>query len=170
MPHIDVHFARQQLQILIQTLQNADFEHYEISNFAKKQQYSRHNTNYWQDGEYLGVGASAHSYNGKSRQYNVSNNSKYIASIKQNEIPAEIEILTWQDKLNEYLLTGLRTQWGCKWQKINELSLIDFAEIQKKMLEKYQNQEMLSVDTEKILLTEKGKFFADQIASDLFVF
>lgn len=169
MPPIDDHFASEQLRILLQTLQNADFEHYEISNFAKNQKYAIHNTNYWQDGEYLGVGASAHSYNGTSRQHNIANNSKYIAALNKSQIPAQIEILSWQDKLNEYLLTGLRTQWGCKWEKINTLSLVDFAKEQKPTLTHYQAQAMLGWDKEKIYLTEKGKFFADQIASDLFI-
>jgi oxygen-independent coproporphyrinogen-3 oxidase len=169
MPPIDDHFASEQLQILLKTLQKAGYEHYEISNFAKNQKYSIHNTNYWQDGEYLGVGPSAHSYNGNSRQYNIANNAKYIAAINEGRVPATIEMLSWQDKLNEYLLTGLRTQWGCKWKKINNLSKINFSEYQSKILEKYRNEEMLIFDEEKICLTEKGKFFADQIASDLFM-
>lgn len=169
MPPIDDQFASEQLQILLQKLKNEGFEHYEISNFAKNQKYSIHNTNYWQDGEYLGVGPSAHSYNGKSRQYNVSQNNKYMAAISQQEIPAQIELLSWQDKLNEYLLTGLRTQWGCQWDKINRLSEINFARTQEKTLHKYQEQAMLKIDEEKVYLTEKGKFFADQIASDLFI-
>jgi oxygen-independent coproporphyrinogen-3 oxidase len=166
---IDDQFASEQLQILLQKLKNEGYEHYEISNFAKNQKYSIHNTNYWQDGEYLGVGPSAHSYNGKSRQYNVSQNSKYISAINKQEIPAQIELLSWQDKLNEYLLTGLRTQWGCQWEKINRLSEINFARMQEKILHKYQEQAMLKFDEEKVYLTEKGKFFADQIASDLFI-
>lgn len=169
MPPIDDLFAYEQLQMLIRSLRAEGFEHYEISNFAKNQKYSIHNTNYWQDGQYLGVGPSAHSYNGISRQHNIANNSRYIAAIGQQKIPAQIEILSWQDKLNEYLLTGLRTQWGCKWQKINQLAPINFAQVQKKILEKYQQQAMLLVDAEKICLSEKGKFFADQIASDLFI-
>ena len=169
MPPIDDQFASEQLQILLQKLKKAGFEHYEISNFAKNQKYAIHNTNYWQDGEYLGVGASAHSYNGTSRQYNVANNSKYIAAINKREIPAQIEMLSWQDKLNEYLLTGLRTQWGCKWEKINDLAEVDFLKMQEKILNQYQVQEMLICESEKIYLTEKGKFFADQIAADLFV-
>jgi len=169
MPPIDDHFASEQLQILLKTLQKAGYEHYEISNFAKNQKYSIHNTNYWQDGEYLGVGPSAHSYNRRSRQYNLANNAKYIVAINQAKIPAQIEMLSWKDKLNEYLLTGLRTKWGCKWKKINNLSKINFSEYQSKILEKYKNQKMLMFDDEKIYLTEKGKFFADQIASDLFM-
>ncbi|KOY85269.1 coproporphyrinogen III oxidase [bacterium 336/3] len=170
MPPIDDGFAAEQFQILMDTLQSASFEHYEISNFAKNGAYSRHNSNYWKDGEYLGIGPSAHSYNHISRQYNVSNNTKYIESIEKQVIPFEIEELSWQDRLNDYLLTGLRTQWGCTWERVLQIAPHQMFETkQKNIFEKYVSQGLLENSPIGFKLTSKGKFFADQIASDLFL-
>ena len=99
---------------MVDALTAAGFEHYEISNFARNQHYSKHNTSYWKQEEYLGIGPSAHSFNGVSRQYNIANNTKYVQQIGTGLIPATLEILTKEDQINEYLLTGLRTIWGCK--------------------------------------------------------
>ncbi|MCU0437870.1 MAG: radical SAM family heme chaperone HemW [Raineya sp.] len=170
MPPIDDGFAAEQFQILMDTLQSHHFEHYEISNFAKNGEYSRHNSNYWKDGEYLGIGPSAHSYNHISRQYNISNNSKYIESIGNQIIPCDIETLSWQDRLNDYLLTGLRTQWGCTWERIYQIDTQQiFKNSQQNTFEKYVSQGLLENNLYGFKLTTKGKFFADQIASDLFL-
>lgn len=170
MPPIDDGFAAEQFQMLMDTLQNADFEHYEISNFAKNKAYSKHNSNYWKDGEYLGIGPSAHSYNHVSRQYNISNNSKYIESLDKQELLYEIENLSWQDRLNDYLLTGLRTQWGCTWERISQIiPQKELTKEQKQIFEKYMAQRLLESSPIGFRLTTQGKFFADQIASDLFL-
>jgi len=170
MPPIDDGFSAEQFQMLMSSLQNADFEHYEISNFAKNGAYSRHNSNYWKDGEYLGIGPSAHSYNHVSRQYNISNNTKYMESLEKGLIPAETEVLSWQDRLNDYLLTGLRTQWGCTWARVEQIvQNFHFKTEQKEIFEKYISQDLLETHEQGFKLTQKGKFFADQIASDLFV-
>ncbi|MDX1904157.1 MAG: radical SAM family heme chaperone HemW [Thermonemataceae bacterium] len=166
---IDESFAAEQFEILIHTLQKAGYEHYEISNFAKNKQYAQHNTNYWLGKEYLGLGASAHSYDTFSRQYNVANNAKYIAHIQQGIVPAEKEKLSWKDKLNEYILTSLRTQWGTEKQKITEISEVDFWQLQKDILKNYQEKKWLLLEENKLLLSKEGKFFADQIAADLFI-
>jgi oxygen-independent coproporphyrinogen-3 oxidase len=170
MPPLDDGFAAEQFQILMDTLQSVGFEHYEISNFAKNKLYSRHNSNYWKDGEYLGIGPSAHSYNHVSRQYNISNNSKYIESIENQIVPCDIERLSWKDRLNDYLLTGLRTQWGCTWERISQIiPQKELSEEQKRVFEKYVAQGLLESSSEGFRLSTKGKFFADQIASDLFI-
>src|ERR1700712_1599535 len=97
---------------LMNAMEAHGFEHYEISNFCKPGHYSRHNTNYWRGIKYLGIGPSAHSYDGEKRQWNIANNAKYMQAIEKKTIPAEIEVLTEENRLNEYIMTSLRTQWG----------------------------------------------------------
>ncbi len=167
MQPIDENFARQQMQILMNTLKSAGFEHYEISNFAKNGFYSKHNTNYWIGNEYLGVGPSAHSYNGKSRQFNIAHNQNYIIDIFAGKVPATIEELSPKDKLNEYLLTSLRTCWGAEKSKLKQL-YPDFFQKNQEILQKFEKQNLIFQNNKKIYLTEEGKFFADQIAADLF--
>ncbi len=105
--------AASQMEILMDLLGRAGYEHYEISNFCRPNFYSRHNSSYWKQKKYLGIGPSAHSYNGSSRQYNIRNNSLYIQSLEQGKIPFEMETLSRANLINEYLLTTLRTSWGC---------------------------------------------------------
>ena len=166
---IDEEFAASQFEILVSSLANNGYEQYEISNFARNQQYSKHNSSYWQQHPYLGVGPSAHSYNGMSREYNVSNNAKYLSSIGQEIIPSTYEELSSADKTNEYLLTGLRTKWGVKQQELNNLSHGEFLSQHSSELKKLADNGWIRMDQEIILLTEAGKLFADKIASDLFI-
>ncbi|MCU0324849.1 MAG: radical SAM family heme chaperone HemW [Spirosomaceae bacterium] len=168
-PPIDEEFATEQFKILINTLESAGYEQYEISNFARNQMYSRHNTSYWKDHEYLGIGPSAHSYNGSSRQFNVSNNTKYIKSINEGKISADIEILTPENKVNDYLLTSLRTKWGCDLNKIVNIIGEKWHKENQTILENYINNNLLLLKNSVLLLTNEGKFFADRIASDLFL-
>lgn len=168
---VEEEFAAQQFEILAQTLVQNGFEHYEISNFAKPAYYSRHNTNYWKKGNYLGIGASAHSYNGHSRQYNISNNSLYIKALNQDNIPFEIEELTWENHINEYLMVSLRTMWGCDVQFLKEKYKYDILEDKKnyqKIIE-YQQLGLLGIQEHTIILTFKGKLLADEISGNLFV-
>ncbi len=158
-----------QLVILIEQLKNAGFEQYEISNFAKANKHSRHNSNYWKGVSYLGTGPSAHSFNGETRQWNIANNTRYIESIANKIIPAEIEILTTVNKVNEYIMTSLRTSWGMDLHKISKLSGPDYAKLIKLGLEKFLNKNWLINKEEIITLTTEGKLFADHIASELFV-
>ena len=145
------------------------FEHYEISNFARDKKYSKHNTSYWQRKKYLGIGPSAHSYNGMSRQWNVSNNQVYIRSLTENIIPFEIEELSESNKFNEYVLTSLRTIWGI------DILLVDseFGQLRKgellKQIQKFINEGMIISSGNNFILTKEGKFFADRIASEMFV-
>ncbi len=166
---IDDDFAATQFDILVSHLDKNGFEQYEISNFARNNQYSRHNTSYWKQEEYLGIGPSAHSFNHKSRQYNISNNGQYLKTLQQKNIPAEIEILSLEDRVNEYLLIGLRTKWGCNIQKINQLSKVNFMEINKSIIQNQLSEGFVIIENDTLLLTSKGKLFADRIASDLFM-
>lgn len=166
--NVDDDLAQEQFHILIDKLEYAGFEHYELSNFGKQDYYSKNNTAYWQGKSYLGIGPSAHSFNGKQRGWNVRNNSKYIKSIQQNILPIEIETLSVTDKYNEYVMTGLRTIWGVSLTKVES----DFGKNYKNYLlqqsEKHINQHLLYIDGDKLLTTKKGKFLSDGIASNLF--
>ena len=169
-PSISDEFASQQFEMLVSHLGNEGFEQYEISNFARNQQYAQHNTSYWKQEEYLGVGPSAHSFNYLSRQYNIANNGLYIKALKKNELPAEIEILTKEDRVNEYLLTGLRTKWGCEVEKLNQVLKADFLKVNQAILAKQLQEGLIHFHQGVLLITEKGKLFADNIASELFIF
>jgi len=154
----------EQFLLLMDWLENAGYEHYEISNFAKPGFRSRHNSSYWQEKKYLGLGPSAHSYNGASRQWNISNNNIYIESLEKNEIPFEKEILTLSQKANEYIMTSLRTMEGLDINKIPEAMSRDLRIASKKFIESGK----LTLKENKLLLTREGKLFADGIAADLF--
>lgn len=166
--NVDDDLAQEQFFILIDKLESAGFEHYELSNFGKPDFFSRNNSAYWQGKSYVGIGPSAHSFDGKQRGWNVRNNTKYIKSIQQNILPIELETLSVTDKYNEYVMTGLRTIWGVSLEKVGN----EFGEIYKKYLikqsEKHINQHLLYIDGDKLLTTKKGKFLSDGIASDLF--
>ncbi len=166
--NVDDDLAQEQFHILIEKLESAGFKHYELSNFGKPDYFSKNNSAYWQGKPYLGIGPSAHSFNGKQRGWNVRNNTKYIKSIQQDILPIEIETLSVTDKYNEYVMTGLRTIWGVSFDKVEN----DFGKNYKKYLlqqsEKHINQHLLYIDGDKLLTTKKGKFLSDGIASDLF--
>lgn len=166
---IDEDFASEQFEILMNTLQNKDFEQYEISNFAKNNSYSKHNTSYWTGKHYLGIGPSAHSFNGESRQSNIYNNSLYIKGIENKDLNYSLEILSTANKTNEYLMTSLRTIWGVDLNKIEDLSSGKFQIQNYKTIENYLSKNWIQINDDKIQLTQKGKYFADQIASNLFI-
>jgi oxygen-independent coproporphyrinogen-3 oxidase len=166
---IDEEFAAQQFEILTSSLASNGYEQYEISNFARDGHYSRHNSSYWQQHHYLGVGPSAHSYNGISREYNIANNAKYLAALSENTIPATYEELSVADRVNEYLLTGLRTKWGVKLSELESLSGGAFLTQNKQTLVDMQKIGWINPTDETITLTQAGKLFADRIASELFL-
>ena len=145
-----------------------DYEHYEISNYAKNSKYAVHNTNYWLGAPYLGLGPSAHSFDGDTRQWNIANNRKYIESINNKQVPATIEHLTQDDKYNEYIMTGLRTMWGVDLKKIKQLGVKYFNYFIKN-IDRYIQDEMVINNIDKYLLTEKGLLYADRVASELFI-
>lgn len=158
-----------QFIILMQLLRDAGFEHYEISNFAKPGKYSKHNSNYWRSETYLGIGPSAHSFNGETRQWNVANNSKYAESLNRQQIPAETEFLTTANRVNEYIMTSLRTMWGMDLAKIKADFGSEFSEQITQELNEALDKEWVKLDSNIVTLTQNGKLFADQIAGDLFV-
>lgn len=166
---IEDEYAAQQFEIVVQQLAQNGYEQYEISNFARNGRYSQHNTAYWQRKHYLGVGPSAHSYNGVSRQYAVSNNASYLASAQKGAIDFTLEKLSASDQVNEYLLTGLRTKWGCQLNILKDLSGGQFLRIHQSTLENLMQKNWVVTVADTLLLTEKGKLFADHITSELFI-
>lgn len=169
LPPADENLAAEQFEELTRALTGANYEHYEISNFARPGQYARHNTAYWQRRPYLGIGPSAHSYNGHSRQYNWANNARYIDQIGRGVLPVTVEVLTTADQVNDYLLTGLRTQWGCSMAELDALLRADFAQLQARDLTTLYGAGWLVRTDDRLRLTEVGKLFADRVAATLFV-
>ena len=167
--NVDDEKAQEQFNILMEELTNANFVHYETSNFGKENFFSRNNSSYWLGKSYLGIGPSAHSFDGKKRSWNLRNNTKYIKSIQQNQLPIERETLSKTDRYNEYIMTGLRTIWGISLKKISN----DFGEKYVMYLEsqakKHIEQELLYIENQVLKTTQKGKFLSDGIASDLFM-
>lgn len=166
---MDENQSAAQFIILMDYLQEAGYEHYEISNFAKPGMYSKHNSNYWQGVKYMGIGPSAHSYNGETRQWNVSNNTKYTDAINLKTIPAEIEILEVKDRVNEYIMTSLRTSWGMDLEKISQDFGSDYSNSVKAGLETFIDKGWVNMKDKTAILTREGKLFADHIASELFI-
>ena len=166
---VDEEYAASQFEILLDFLENNHFEQYEISNFALEGFHSKHNSSYWKKEKYLGVGPSAHSYDGDSRQYNIPNNIKYLNSLKKGVVPFEKEILSFEQKINEYLMTSLRTKWGCDIGKIKKEYDIDFLKHQNALINKYQRQGLLELKNNILFLTSKGKLLADEITANLFL-
>ncbi|WP_291400178.1 radical SAM family heme chaperone HemW [Daejeonella sp.] len=158
-----------QFLILMEQLKEAGFDHYEISNFAKPGSYSKHNSNYWEGISYLGIGPSAHSFNGESRQWNISNNAKYIDQIEKGKIPAEIEELTLENRINEYIMTSLRTSKGMDLDKIADQFGSDYSNEIKNNLDAFTEKNWILKKDQQIILTTDGKLFADHIASELFI-
>lgn len=168
-PPVNEQQALEQFNILVSETKKQGFIHYEISNFGKPAYFSKHNTSYWLGKKYLGIGPSAHSFNGKQRSWNIANNAKYIKLIDSNTLPIEFEELSTENRFNEYIMTGLRTIWGVDLLKIK----VDFGEIYFNELIKNSQQfiekGLLKITLEnKLVTTNKGKFLADGIASDLF--
>jgi oxygen-independent coproporphyrinogen-3 oxidase len=161
--------AQEQFVILVETLQANGFIHYELSNFGKENYFSKNNSSYWLGKKYLGIGPSAHSYNGISRSWNVANNSLYLKAIQEDQLPNEVEILSINDRYNEYIMTGLRTIWGVDLNRIKtEFGTATLAYL-KKQAQKFLDDGLLSIDNHILKTTTKGKFLTDGIASDLFL-
>jgi oxygen-independent coproporphyrinogen-3 oxidase len=161
--------AAQQFSFLIDELNRAGYQHYEISNFALPNRFAVHNTNYWRGKHYLGIGPSAHSFNGNSRQWNIANNALYLSGIlRDNNPPFDREDLSEIDQLNEYIMTGLRTMWGINLDYIeNRYGSAAAKELLRLSTDK-MGQGLIEVNNNNILLTAAGKLFADGIAADLF--
>ena len=177
-PPMNEELALKHFEHLIDVSKKQGFVQYEISNFGKPNYFSRHNTSYWQGQSYLGIGPSAHSFNGKERSWNVDNNSKYIQSINDNILPLTIEQLSTKDKFNEYVMTGLRTVWGISLSKIEKEFGLDYKDhllkeanvfIQQGLLEIISDNLLKFNSIKKMKITDKGKFLADGIAAELFM-
>ena len=152
-----------QFDILMSKMAEHGYDQYEISNYAKPGHYAIHNTNYWRGKKYLGLGPSAHSYNGVSRSWNVANNQNYIKGINESVVPAEVEHLTRTQQTNEYIMTSLRTMWGMNISDVR-LRIVDIFNTLNNI-----NPTFYTLDDNTLKLTQKGKHYADRIAAELFI-
>ena len=168
-PQPDDEVAQEHFHILVDKLSENGFIHYELSNFGKENYFSKNNSSYWLGKKYIGIGPSAHSYDGKNRGWNISNNSLYIKSIQENKLPIEIEILTKTDRYNEYIMTGLRTIWGVSFERIEQEFGKTYLDYLNQQAAKFIEDHLLFVDDNILRTTKKGKFLSDGIASDLFL-
>ncbi|WP_396192785.1 radical SAM family heme chaperone HemW [Flavobacterium sp.] len=168
-PQPDDEVAQEHFQILVDKLAENDFIHYELSNFGKKNYFSKNNSSYWLGKKYIGIGPSAHSYDGEKRSWNVSNNTLYLKSIQENKLPSETEILSKTDRYNEYIMTGLRTIWGISLDRIQTEFGKTYLDYLNQQAAKYIEDHLLFVDENILRTTKKGKFLSDGIASDLFL-
>jgi oxygen-independent coproporphyrinogen-3 oxidase len=170
-PNVDEQMCASQFEIMLELMEKNGYEQYEISNFCKDERYSKHNSAYWLKENYLGLGPSAHSFNGNSRQWNIANNSLYIESISKGIIPQEKEILTIAQQFNEYILTSLRTKWGVNIYRVEKDFGGEIKSTFMKQVNEYIDKGLLVLDDKKevVLLTKEGKLLADNITSDLFL-
>ena len=168
-PPMDDELAANHFKVIIEETSKQGFIHYETCSFGKPDYFSKHNTSYWLGKTYLGVGPSAHSFNGKKRSWNISNNSKYIKSIEASILPSESEILSIENKFNEYIMTGLRTMWGVSLQIIET----EYGpKIKDQLLEnatKLLKSDFIVIEDQHLKVTTTGKFLSDGIASELFL-
>ncbi|MEO0572776.1 MAG: radical SAM family heme chaperone HemW [Bacteroidota bacterium] len=169
LPDVSDEQAQEQYHIMVGLLESHGYINYETSNFGKPGFFSKNNSAYWKGENYLGIGPSAHSFNGEQRSWNIRSNVKYLKAISKGQLPQEKEALSTKDRYNEYVMTGLRTIWGVSLEKIRQ----EFDPIYEKYLvkqaDKYVHEHLLFWDGEVLLTTRKGKFLADGIASDLFM-
>ncbi|MCS7075195.1 MAG: radical SAM family heme chaperone HemW [Bacteroidia bacterium] len=167
---VDEEKSATQFKMLVEMLCNTGFEHYEISNFALPNRYSRHNTNYWKYLPYLGIGPSAHSFDGNTRSWNVRNINFYISQLLKNQLSIEQkESLSLSQQANEKLMLGLRTQWGANLDEINQKTGIDFFEIKSRQIEQFLTHKLLIISQKTIYLTLEGKLLADYITEKLMI-
>lgn len=162
-------YAAEQFLELIDSLGKKGYQHYEVSNFCLPGFESKHNSSYWQQKPYLGLGPGAHSFNGKSRQFNLANNALFIKSIKNGKLPFEKEVLSRNDEINEYLMTSLRTSEGCDLQYLQNKYSFDLNKKHPSLLQQWLQQDLCVISQQKIILTTKGKLLADKLAADLFL-
>lgn len=155
--------------LLMKMAEANDFEHYEISNFARPGFRAHHNSNYWKRIPYLGVGPGAHSYNGKSRQHNIPNNAIYVKHLAESKVPFTKEELTWQDKVNEFVMTSLRTSEGLDLFQLRSEFGIDLEESRGDFMATLVGRGLASIAGSRLTLTREGKCMADNITSELFV-
>ena len=168
MPPLDEALAAEQFKLLVELLEANGFVHYEFSNFGKPNYFSQNNSSYWLGKKYLGIGPSAHSFDGKSRSWNVSNNAKYIKAIQSQELNSETEILSLTDRYNEYIMTGLRTIWGVSFARVETEFGATYLQYLNKQIQSHLQTGVLKIDDGILTTTAKGKFLGDGIVADLF--
>mgnify|MGYP001418300895 FL=1 len=168
-PPVDEEAAKEHYEILLSETEKAGLENYEFSNFGKPGFHSRNNSAYWEGKPYLGIGPSAHSYDGKFRSWNVANNTKYIKSIEAGELPSEQEFLSKEDKYNEYIMTSLRTKKGVSLERIENEFGKEYSAYLSKQAETALKNELLILEDNTLKISKKGKFLSDGIAADLFL-
>lgn len=162
-------FQAEQFELLQNYLKTAGYIQYEISNFAKNSAYSVHNSNYWKGIPYLGVGPGAHSFDGYHRGHNLNHNSKYISLLHSGKLPFQVDHLSKADRINEYILTSLRTIWGIDTQWLFERYAYDLIVHKRDQLRSFKAQGMILMKDGSISLSEKGKLLADYLAAKLFI-
>lgn len=165
---VDPEQQHRHFNLLLDFAEQHGYEQYEISNFARNGHRSKHNTSYWLGKHYLGIGPGAHSFNGKSRQWNVSNNIKYIDAIKNGVIQCETELLTTVQQLNEYIMTSLRTSEGCNIALVEERFGKKVATHLLASAKALEKNSVIDIKQESLVLTQAGKWYADGIAAKLF--
>lgn len=160
--------AEAHFMILVDKLEANGFVHYELSNFGKPDYFSKNNSAYWLGKKYIGIGPSAHSYDGVSRSWNIANNALYLKGIQEDILPNEVEILSLADRYNEYIMTGLRTIWGVSLTRIENEFGSEYLNYLKKQTQKFLDDDLVFIENNILKPTRKGKFLADGIASHLF--
>ena len=159
--------STEMFSMLIDTLAQNRFEHYEISNFAKSKKYSIHNTSYWKNEKYIGLGPSAHSYDGENRSWNIASLEKYITAIQSGELLQETEKLTFTQKYNEFILTGLRTMWGVDLNLLKEKFGQELFDYCLQNARKFIREGFLVSKDNSLIMNRKGIFISDGIMSEL---
>jgi oxygen-independent coproporphyrinogen-3 oxidase len=157
-----------EMMTLIDVVESAGYQHYEVSNFAKAGYMSEHNSSYWKGKKYLGIGPSAHSYNGSTRQFNISNNHQYLKSLQSGRVDATLETLNREDQINDWILTTLRTSWGTDLQKLRREHEYDLLVIHRAYIDSLIDGNLAILSNDTLILTKSGRLLADKIASDLF--
>lgn len=168
-PPVNDEQSAAQFGLIIEKLRAAGFEQYEISNFAQPGQYAVHNTNYWRGVPYLGIGPSAHGFDGQTRYLNIANNAAYLKALEDGGLAEEVEELSIYDRFNEYVMTSLRTMWGTDLLKIKADFGPIFLEDTLQSIQSFTARKWLRLENDHLFLTEEGKLFADHIASELFL-
>lgn len=166
---MDDEVEARQFEILLGELEIGGFEQYEVSNFCQPGFESQHNSSYWRQQIYLGIGPSAHSYNLENRQFNISHNKKYIDSIHQGKIPFTLDQLTPEDMINDYLLTTLRTKWGADLERLKSDFGYDLVGENKSYVDNLLHSGLISLENDHLILSKDGLLLADKISSDLFI-
>ena len=159
--------SEKQFNMLVDICRKNSFMQYEISNFCKDEWYSIHNTNYWKQEAYLGLGPSAHSYDGESRQWNVADLQAYIKSLEKNAVPSTVEVLTLKDKYNEYIMTSLRTMWGINIDTVEEKINKESRDYLNNLATRFVRYGMMTRNGSQLMLTDQGRMISDNIISEL---